>query len=77
VPPGEMSQWIKGLAAGHRTFAQAPGDQPQRSRRDGVLGRVHVEADDVADLGDELRVVLSFQVSTTCGLRPKARQIRE
>jgi hypothetical protein len=42
-----------------------------------VLGRGHVQADDVADLGDELRSLLSFHVCTRCGLRPKARQIRD
>jgi hypothetical protein len=27
VPPGEMSQWIKDLAAGHRTFAHHLADR--------------------------------------------------
>jgi hypothetical protein len=36
-----------------------------------------VEADDVADLVDELRVFIHFHESCRCGCNPNARQIRD
>ena len=42
-----------------------------------MFGRAHVEADDVADLRDELRVGAQLPRLDQAGLEPKARQIRE
>ena len=46
------------------------------AQHDGVLGRREVEADDIAHLGDEAAIGDSLKVSSRCGCRPKARQIR-
>ena len=46
------------------------------AQHDGALGRVQVEADDVSDLGHELRIAASLNVSARCGWSPNARQIR-
>ena len=39
-------------------------------------GRIDIEADDVADLGGELRIVGQLKVRKRCGVRPWARQMR-
>jgi len=43
---------------------------------DGVVGWVHVQANDVTDLLDEQRIVREFEAFDNVGLEPKVRQIR-
>ena len=45
-------------------------------QHDGVGRRIDVEADDVAQLGDELGSLDSLNWRTRCGARPCARQMR-
>ena len=42
----------------------------------GAVGRVEVEPDNVADLSTNSGSVESLKVSTRCGCKPKARQMR-
>ena len=59
-----------GPGPGSGDFSSTPGPGPSPAGQ--------VEADDVADLVDELRVGATASRSRTrCGLRPNARQIRE
>jgi len=46
------------------------------AQHQGAVGWVEVEPDDVAHLVDERGSVDSLKVSTRCGCKPKARQMR-
>ena len=46
------------------------------TKHDSMLGQRDVKADAVAGLGNEVRIVDNLKVSTRCGCRLKARQIR-